>query len=283
MKKEFTTREMAYLILAHEDVAMLNILVARLVKTGDVFVHLDKGSTIKMQEINTFPNLQVYSEFVVKWGGWSIVQATQLLADKAISSGHSRLTLLSGVSYPIVSDEKLIELSQSKTDIFEARNVDLNVISRTFKRRFTTRHLEFKMQNSLFSRIVRRASREFFNLLPKLDPIKEMEPVKISLGSQWWSVTSDTYLKSMELVEKYPNIEKYFKKIECSDESFFSSLFNRVSVDNLNRGTTYLVFGNKGRPAIIQNSDIDQEGKFFFARKLSSSQREVIDSLQSKK
>lgn len=262
--------EHAYLVLAHEDVAMINTLVSRLSKTGSVYIHIDKGSPINPEEILSLPQIHIFKEYKIKWGGWASIQATRFLADQAIDSGALRLTLLSGLSYPIVSDKRLEELTCSEIDIFDAGIVDLMTVSRAFKRRFTSRHLEFKLGNSDFARIVRRLSREFFALLPSLNPNRELSPLKLTLGSSWWSVTTQTYVSGLTLLEVHPQIKKYFKKIECSDESFFGTLFNAVSANNTNMGTTYVEWGNRGRPILLKTVDPELSRGFLFARKFNA-------------
>jgi len=260
----------AYLVLAHEDVDMLNILISRLVSTGLVFVHLDLGCSIQLEEVVNGPRIYISKVMKIKWGGWSIVQATRLLANQAIAAGAKRLTLLSGLSYPLVSDDKLSALAISDADIFEAQLVDLNSIGKSFKRRFTSRHLEFKLGNSLFARIVRRASREIHSKLPSLDPERELSPLKLTLGSQWWSVSTATYTSALEVLKTFPKIERYFRHIECSDESFFGTLFARVSQNHNNLGTTYVQWGGDGRPLVLAQVDPSVSEKYFFARKFSS-------------
>jgi len=148
MSKPFDKSKNAYLVLAHEDVKMLNILVARLVQTGVVYIHLDKSSRIKSPEVTLLDGVKLYREYKVKWGGWSIVEATKFLADKAIADSADRLTLLSGNAYPIVSDKVLIEHATANLDIFNADKVDLKTIHKSFRRRFTSGHFEFKLGNS---------------------------------------------------------------------------------------------------------------------------------------
>ena len=212
--------------------------------------------------------MKIFQDFKVKWSGWSIVLATRLLANTAISDGSVRLTLLSGVSYPIISDEKLIKLAVSDLDIFRAGEVDLETIDKAFRRRFTSRHLEFKFGNSLSSRIVRRISREVCTLLPELNPEVEIFPLKLTLGSQWWSVSIETYQGGMSKLSN--SMESYFKKIECSDESFFGTLFTAVSQNHKNSGTTYVIWGNNGRPIYLDEIDKLDSKDFIFARKFSS-------------
>ena len=281
MTTQSENKDVAYLVLAHEDATMINILLSRLVRTGTVFLHIDKGSDIKPSAIMPLPNLHIFSEITVKWGGWSVVQATQLLAQEAIGRGFQRLTLLSGVSYPIVSDEKLKEMAQSPSDFFEANLIEINKVSKSFMRRFTTRHRSYKLANSTFARILRRASREFFLLMPRLNPSRELAPLQLTIGSQWWSVKSSTYQKSMEILSTNSRIENYFEKIECSDESFFGTLFLAATNNHINQGTTFVKWGDKGRPISLTALDEDASKKYFFARKINSDQSELIGELDT--
>ena len=152
----------AYLVLAHEDVDMLNILTQRLLNTGFVYIHLDRLSKIQIAQVTPHPKVKVTKQIKVNWGGYSIVEATRLLADQAIADGATRLTLLSGLSYPIVRDEKLIEFAQSDLEYVDAGEVDLATQKKPFVRRFTSRHFSFHLKQNLFGRIIRRLSREFW-------------------------------------------------------------------------------------------------------------------------
>jgi Core-2/I-Branching enzyme len=199
-----------------------------------------------------------------------MVQATKLLADRALSFGVHRLTLLSGVSYPIAEDGELNKLAESDQSIFEANEVNLRSIEKNFYRRFTSRHLAFKLGDSLFARIVRRSAREMFALLPPLDPERDLFPLKLTLGSQWWSVTSKVYREALTQVEIHPIIESYFKKIECSDESYFGTLFKQVAPNHQNKSTTYVCWGDNGRPVFLDAIGSEQYADYLFARKFSS-------------
>ena len=263
----------AYLVLAHEDVAMLNILAQRLVNTGFVYIHLDRLSKIQINDVAPHSKVKVTKLIKVNWGGYSIVEATRLLADQALADNSTRLTLLSGLSYPIVSDKKLNEFAVSDLEFVDAGEVDLTTQTKPFRRRFTTRHFSFHLKQNLAGRIIRRLSREFWSFVSKLEPIKELSPVKLTLGSQWWSVKSETYLKATELLQKQPSIERYFKKIECSDESYFGTAFHAVSPSHIEHGTTYVKWQGQGGPKALTIEDMAREsekGEFLFARKFRS-------------
>jgi hypothetical protein len=269
----------AYLVLAHEDVEMLNLLTKRLINTGFVYIHLDLKSKIRVDQVIDHPQVKVFKKIKVNWGGFSIVEATRLLADWAIEDGASRLTLLSGVSYPIVSDAKLKGFAESSIECVDAGEVDIATQTKAFRRRFTTRHYSFHLKQNFYGRIIRRISREFWAMMPRLHPEKELGDLKLTLGSQWWSVPTSTYKNAMSLLIKNPRIEFYFKKIECSDESFFGTLFRFVSTNHTSQGTTYVKWADHGGPKGIQIADIQRErlaGKYTFVRKLNSTDQELL-------
>jgi hypothetical protein len=284
MPEQPPTHRHAYLVLAHEDVDMLNILTNRLINTGFVYIHIDRKSPITIEQVVKHPKVKVTKEIKVNWGGFSIVEATCLLADQALNDGSTRLTLLSGVSYPIVSDAKLKEFAESSVEYVDAGVVDLATQTKAFRRRFTTRHFSFHLKQDLKGRIIRRTSREFWALMPHIDPSKELGDIELTLGSQWWSVTSDTYAKSILLFEQNRKVKSYFKKIECSDESFFGTLFHHVTKIHNAHGTTYVKWTIGGGPKSIEFADIESEsraGHFLFVRKISSLDRQLLGAIDA--
>ena len=63
------------------------------------------------------------------------------------------------------------------------------------------------------------------------------------------------------------------KKIECSDESFFGTIFHAVSASRIPHGTTYVKWQGQGGPKGLSIEDIDRErgkGDFLFARKIGA-------------
>jgi hypothetical protein len=274
----------AYLILAHEDVEMLNRLTKRLVNTGYVYIHLDLKSRINVNKVFKHPKVRVTKKIKVNWGGFSIVEATQLLANQALEDGSTRLTLLSGLSYPIVGDEELTNFAQSEIDYVDAKEVLLNGESEALSRRFTSRHFSFHFQQNVSGRIIRRISREFWARMPKLKPETELDQLPLMRGSQWWSIRSETYRSAIDAIKKSPKIEDYFKKIECSDESFFSTIFKPGLKQQKNSGTTYVKWANSGGPRPILLEDLAREKatmQYLFARKITSRDEDLLNFLST--
>ena len=89
---------------------------------------------------------------------------------------------------------------------------------------------------------------------------------------------SETYQAGISLLND-PRVETYFKQIECSDESFFGTLFNSVSKNHLNLGTTFVIWGNRGRPLYLNNQNLIRGNNYMFARKFSSKDLILLERL----
>jgi hypothetical protein len=76
----------------------------------------------------------------------------------------------------------------------------------------------------------------------------------------------------MDFVAINPRIEKYFKKTECSDESFFGTVFRGVVSNHEAHGTTFVKWINRGRPGPIGIEELLEArttDRFLFIRKLT--------------
>jgi hypothetical protein len=269
----------AYLVLAHEDVEMLNFLAKRLINSGYVYIHLDQKSKIRVNQVINHPYVKVYKKIKVNWGSFSIVEATQLLANSALDDGATRLTLICGLSYPIVNDLELIEFGKSQSDFFDSRLVNLKLENKTFKRRFTSKHNTFVFKQNVFGRIIRRLSREFWALMPRMNPEKDLNGLQLCFGSQWWSVTSQTYVDALSVASRNPDLSKYFSRIECSDESFFVTLFNFVSHNPVLGEITLVNWVGRGLVRQFEFRDVPflARAEKKFARKCSVSVARIIE------
>lgn len=269
----------AYLVLAYEDVEMLNLLTKRLINTGYVYIHLDLKSRIKVDQVIEHPKIKVTKKIKVNWGGFSIVEATRLLADQALEDGSTRLTLLSGLSYPLVGDKELDFFMKSHEERSGTWIVELHKQSKVFYKRFTSKHFSLPVTQNFVGRTFRKVFRVLLGFCTKLDPIAEIQPIQLTSGSQWWSVKSSTYKSAMEISKNNPAIEQYFKRIECSDESYFGSLFNFVQPGIVGHGSTFVNWTGKGRPKKITKLILSEQfllNQFLFVRKIRSQEVENL-------
>jgi hypothetical protein len=276
----------AFLILAHEDEGALNRLARTLLDVGRVFIHIDSKSNLNVDaDLIANDRINIYREIDVRWGEWSAIQATELLANSALAVGCTRLTLLSGIHFPVVSKNRLKELELDSRDYVASQVVAPGSVAGYFVTRYEHRHFYPPLlKNRLAIRAWHAVIRRIEPYLPKIDYQSILDPLTARLGSPYWSVTSKTYRDAMVLVASSPEIKDYFSKIFCSDEGYFQTIFAGVSAELVDQGTTYVKWGERGVPQALEISDIDREaaaGRFLFVRKVYSREKDLIERLES--
>lgn len=276
----------AFLILAHEDQPLLEVLTGKMLEFGSVYIHIDKKSPIPVDFYEADSRLHVYKEFSIRWGHWSMVEATMFLANKALAEGATYLSYLSGNTLPVCSKKKFQEFLDHEDDYFEANpitNEEFANRHRSFQLRFTHRYIAFKSRRNFLGRLQRRLMRELFALTPKLNYKKALGDMTLCHGIGFWSVKATTYTQAMAEAHARPTVMKYFKATEISDESFFQTAFCFVTSPKANTARTYVDWIGSGTPAFITKEHLQaiQDGDYIFARKFRSGDSETLFEEQS--
>ncbi len=111
-----------YLVCAHTDVVQLKRLILNLVRSGDVYIHLDKKvcdtdyiAQLLFWERQTSTDAHkivlVKERIAVYWGAWSQVKVQRLLLGVALENKNTcydRFVFLSGLCYPIISPKQIL-------------------------------------------------------------------------------------------------------------------------------------------------------------------------------
>jgi hypothetical protein len=229
-----------YLILAHTAPRLLARLIGALDSSGvRFFIHVDAKVEIRdfMDSIGTRKNVRFLEDRVhVFWGGYSMVEATLRLMEKATrdSPEFKYAVLLSGVHYPIKSNEYICEFfhkssyeylqfaktsevgCEFKTDafclydykLFNPRtlfsgNKWINKIAKT----------PGKIADILFSRIVTTV---YKRTLPG--------GVIPYTGSNWLALTNPCVRYILKYVKENPRYISFFRLCRQPDESFFHTI-----------------------------------------------------------
>jgi hypothetical protein len=85
-------------------------------------------------------------------------------------------------------------------------------------------------------------------------------------------------------LRNHPKSRTTSKKIECSDESFFSTIFKPGLKQQKNSGTTYVKWANSGGPRPILLEDLAREKatmQYLFARKITSRDEDLLNFLST--
>jgi len=214
-------------------------------------------------------NISFTPRFRCEWGSWSIVAATQKVAEQMLEKHAevSHVYLASGSCLPLRPVQELNAYLQARpnTDFIESVTIaDVTWTKGGFDReRFTLRFpFSWKRQRFLFDRYValQRAAR-VNRRIPK-----GMLP---HLGSQWWCLSRPT-LEAILTDRDRNSYDTYFKRVWIPDESYFQSLVRIYSNDIESRSLTLSKFDFQGKPHIFYDDHLQllRRSDCFVARKI---------------
>lgn len=215
----------AYIVLAHRDITMLNKLIKRLIRTGDVYVHVDASSKLNVNEISSSSKIHlVMPQVSVHWGGYSIVQATlnciQSVLDQ--SKQYNKIVLVSGQDYPVKSDEYIQSFFNEENYIrgFNISEPIAGSINRVVDHYFfnDSAYLIKKTFNyfSHFKRLKKDSHIHF-----------EEKNWDVYEGSQWWGLNQDVLVSLMDFLKTTDGMQyiKQMRHLHAPDEKFFTTYF----------------------------------------------------------
>jgi len=294
-------RNVAFLILAHDDIAMLGRLCARLAP-NDTYVHMDGRAQVAAGEFANFgPNVRFSdARTAAHWADFSLVEAALTLLELALRSGHySHFVLLSGHCYPIKPVDDFLGFLGKHPDKTFAQLVPISRDSFLYGRLgryWRTRPLLPGAANSKRRALVRldRLLVQSFNWLSRAYPRnfeQEIHPWVPFYGSQWWALTRSAAEKVAECAAS-PLALRSFRSTFAPDETCVQTILGNV-LDlgaivgpNQDRGPAsvldaplHLVADTDGRwlaDTPDQRLAIQRSDKFF-VRKVTSAQTALLD------
>lgn len=276
----------AYLILAHGSFELLKELLKAIdAPENDIYVHLDR----KAGDIDVAPFMDVvkYSKLVfirkrvnVKWGKISIVEATLNLMEEAVEGDYDYLHLLSGVDFPIKSNDYIQQFfleHQGKEFVgFSKVHTPEEMKRRLVWYPFTRR------DHSGVLIILDWVNYKIAKLQIKWNWYRVSPLDHIKTGSQWCSITRQL---AVDIVGQRKQMIKRFKHIFAADETFIQTylyenhLMDRVyHVDNEFESCCRNIDWNRGRPYVWQDEDFEElvNSPYLWARKFSEKNMNLI-------
>jgi hypothetical protein len=267
----------AFLILAHKDPELVEVLIEELKLIGSIYLHIDRKPLSDFSKLLSRNDIFATSEVNVKWGHWSQVEATLILINKAMNEGARRLTLISGDSLPLAPKEKFETMMLDDIDICHNRKLknskNLQLDDKYFRRFFGAKK---------YVGLVPRSINFLFRQWPlKIRITRYLGSLDLHIGSAYWSVSERTMSTGLRYCNSNPNFLKYFKKVKHSDELFFQTLIGNFSEKLDGTGIMYANWsaGNTPHPGDLDPCQIQEEfrsQKFYFARKFSTSEPENL-------
>jgi hypothetical protein len=272
----------AFLVLAHEDELMLTRLVNRLAPIGQVLIHVDAKTNISKWKFDGANSTLLRKRIPVFWGSWSMVEATMLLIEEALSDpAIERFTLLSGTHYPIISNDDLTQRASSSGNVIAARvapnmadgSRPVSEYERLFLPTRRPNGSWSKVKNGLANRVPWQGPLDWQSVCPATG---------MRAGSQYWSLQRDVVEYCATQIRSSRPLIKYFEKIVCSDEKVFATLYSEFSDEVSSEGTTFVKWNGSPSPDALTRSDVESAirmDQFWFARKFHSNEPETLDWL----
>lgn len=283
----------AYLILAHNEFEILQLLVSRLDDCrNDIYVHFDKKVTVVPKLRVGRSRLFILDDRLdVRWGGFSMIEAEYALFSAATSNGpYAYYHLLSGVDLPLKNQEyihRFFSLHEGEEFI----GFTWTKMPDDFRRKVLCRHLfaeDFRGRN-----IIKRALRAGFLYLQETLGLYRNKDVDFKKGSQWVSITDGM---ASYFLDHKDWVRKVFRSTFCCDELVMQTLCwkspfrqNLHSLDSDSDGNMRAI-GWRKRPGSkecvlvdwsAQDWDVLENSPALFARKFNSIDPAFIEKVVS--
>lgn len=290
----------AFLVLAHDDPAMLRRLVGRLAP-HDIFLHLDRRSTITAADLAGLCQLRLVADpIATHWADFSLVEATLRLIETALTTGdYDHLVLVSGHCYPIKPIGAFMAMLAANPQANFLQMVEIrenSFLHGRIARHWRNRPLagDAVYRSALYPARLDDLAVRTLNKLSGLrhrDFLREVRPSRPCYGSQWWAITRKA---AAELCngETARRLKRPFQSTFAPDETYIQTVLGTVLDRNTIIGPSedqgyrtvldaplHHVAADEGR--WVRDSDqtraeLAQSDKFF-ARKIKSDQTELLD------
>lgn len=286
----------AVLILAHKDIDQVIDLVHVLAPTFNIYMHVDTKTQLTDSQrtaLAQVDNCKVIQTRDVKWGSYSIVQATVDLMELAIKdSDNTYFHLISGQDWPLKKPQEIY-------DYFEHSD-KLNMVYWRMLDKVKTGEREIDWvkywynydtinRRSLFGKIYHRLLLVTEKLL-RVNRLKKLhlDEDHMYAGREWVDVPRDILKYALDEWHQRPDLQKLFKYSFCSDEMWLQTIVcnskYQARIDqNIHRYLPEAAGKTHGiKPQMITSADYKtiRDSDAFFGRKfVKPESNEIIQQL----
>lgn len=295
-----TGRPLAFLVLSHDDPAMLERLCARLAP-HPVYVHVDAKAQDMAAPCADQPHVQVSAvRRSIHWADFAMVEATLDLVAMAQADGFARHTmLLSGHCYPLRPVQRLADHLAAQGDVDLIQMVRIadgshlgNLVGRHWRQRpyLPTRVRRASARLARLDDLARRLRNRAARSVGR-DFRAETAAVPVH-GSQWWALSRPSLDAVLALDSARPQLRRAMETCFAPDELFFQTLLAASERAGHQVGSTEdwgeaglynapltYVYPSEARWVVDDAATRDAmvaSGKFF-ARKIRSDQTALLD------
>jgi hypothetical protein len=271
--------KIAYLILAHGNFKQLQRLLDALKYPGCKFyIHIDKKSS--MPDIHREDVYFIKDRVKVYHSTFSENKATIKLMQKAAEDDvYDRYILLSGMDYPLRSNEQIIKRINNDEEYITIYKWPNHLHASSYFKYyyfdcFNRRQLNFK--KGFFESIEKS--------LRKLR-IQKKFPFQLYTGYQWFILSHKYILLILDTLKKDRRYIKFFSTCRITSESCFHSIIGNSSLmnDKIKPYLSYVDFSSGGYPALITKDYLEElrNGDYLFARKFDDKSDKIINVIDT--
>ena len=224
--------KLAYLIMAHQHPQQLRRLVDALdCEASSFFIHIDRKAALApfVDAVGARPNVHFIPDRVsANWMGFSLVEATLRLLAAAVAQGFDYCTLLSGMDYPIKSNEQLLAF-------FEQAHEEYIAYWRLEDRPSWMHKVQFHYPVDLIkirpwstgtdkSYLRRLFWGRYFRYRGYLPRRKFLPGLVPHGGPDWWSLSFGCAQFILRYVDENPGFKRFYRTTASPGEMFFQTI-----------------------------------------------------------
>jgi hypothetical protein len=221
--------KIAVLILVHENEGQVNRLIKHLAKDFDVYVHIDKRSSVKIENNNE--HILIYNMYKTYWASFNIVEATLFLLKSAYNKGYDRYLLISGQDLPIVSNKEITQFFENNSyEYIDGTKMPIASLHGNggFDRmtKYWPNYFHHGKKSWLLKKLFAIELRIFLKIISRI----KSRPIDYEFykGTQWINLTHTCVEKIFEYLDKNKEYTNRFKWTNCADETFFHTIIKQL-------------------------------------------------------
>lgn len=282
----------AVLILAHRDIDQVLDLIHVLIPTFNVYLHVDTKTHLTESQraaLKQADSCRVIQTCNVKWGSYSIVQATVDLMELALENpDNTYFHLISGQDWPLKDPREIYQYFEHSDRLYMAYWKMLDKI-KTGEREIDWVKYWYNYdtinRRSLFGKIYHRLLLVTEKLL-RVNRLKQLnfDEDQMYAGREWVDIPRDILEYALNEWHHRPDLRQLFKYSFCSDEMWLQTIVcnsryrSRIDQD-IHRYLPEAAGKTHGlKPQVITSADYSaiRDGDAFFGRKFVTPESDEI-------
>jgi len=268
----------AVLILAHKNLNQLNKLISHLAEDFDVFVHLDKKSSMKIKELYALKNVFIIKKYRTYWGSFNLIKATlELIKIAFTKKKYDRYIFISGQDVPIKSNYEINKFfKDNNNEYIECNKLPFKKWNMGGLDRVSKYHTISNIGFFGFKKYFFKAVNFLIKLLNSFLKIARKMDYNFYGGTQWFNLSNECMSHILEYLQNNPKYLQRYKFTKCADEIFFQTIIMNLNLMNkiISLSLRYIDWiSGPEYPKILRVSDYEKivKSEMLFARKFDES------------